>query len=63
MWSERTALYLSDIEVVPQKTWKKFLTAAMKIVEEKQGAVSRPAAVQAAKAPLRRQIVDADESD
>jgi hypothetical protein len=60
-WAERTALYLSDIETVPPKTWKKIVTAAMKIVEEKKGAVSRPA--QAAKAPLRRQIVDADESD
>ena len=61
-WAERTALYLSDIETVPPKTWKKIMAAAMKIVEEKKGAVLRPA-VQAAPASLRRQIVDADESD
>ena len=63
-WAERTALYLSDIEALPPKTWKKIVTAALKIVEEKKGAASKPAsAVQAAKAPRRRQIVDADESD
>ena len=39
-WTERTALYLSDIETLPQKTWKKILTAALKIVEDKKGAVS-----------------------
>jgi hypothetical protein len=62
-WAERTALYLSDIETVPPKTWKKIVAAATKIVEEKKGvALSRPV-VQAAKTPLRRQIVDADESD
>ena len=60
-WTERTALYLSDIETLPQKTWKKILTAALKIVEDKKGAVSKPASV--AKAPHRRQIVDADETD
>jgi hypothetical protein len=54
--------HLSDIETVPPKTWKKIVAAAMKIVEEKKGAVSRPA-VQAAQGSLRRQIVDADESD
>jgi hypothetical protein len=63
-WSERTALYLSDIENVPAKTWKKIVMAAMKIVEEKKGPVSRPAVqALAAKPPLRRLIVDADESD
>ena len=63
-WAERTALYLSDIEALPPKTWKKFLTAALKVVEEKKGAASKPAsAVQASKAPRRRLIVDADESD
>lgn len=63
-WSERTALYLSDIENVPAKTWKKIVTAAMKIVEEKKGPVSRPAVqALAAKPPPRRLIVDADESD
>jgi hypothetical protein len=36
-WAERTALYLSDIETVPPKTWKKIVVAAMKIVEEKRG--------------------------
>jgi hypothetical protein len=61
-WANRTALYLSDIETVPQKTWKKILMATMKIVEEKKGAILRPA-VQAAKAPLCHQIVDADETD
>lgn len=60
-WTERTALYLSDIETLPQKTWKKIVTAALKIVEDKKGAVSKPASV--AKAPRRRQIVDADETD
>jgi len=35
-WAERTALYLSDIETVPPKTWKK-IVAATKIVEEKKG--------------------------
>ena len=61
-WAERTALYLSDIETVPPKTWKK-IVAATKIVEEKKGvALSRPV-VQVAKTPLCCQIVDADESD
>lgn len=59
-WSERTALYLSDIEAIPPKTWKKIIAAGMKLVERK--GVSRPV-VQVAKVPLRRQIVDADESD
>ena len=63
-WAERTALYLTDIESLPAKTWKKIATAAMKIVEDKKGTVSRPtSAVQAAKTPMRRRIVDADESD
>jgi hypothetical protein len=60
-WAERTALYASDIEILPTKTWKKIISAALKIVEEKKGPVSKPASV--AKAPRRRQIVDADESD
>jgi len=61
VWAERTALYLSNIETIPPKTWTKIVAAATKITE-KNRAVSRPV-VQAAKAPLRRQIVDADESD
>jgi hypothetical protein len=61
-WTERTALYLSDIEALPQKTWKKIVTAALKIVEDKKGAVSKPVD-QAGRAPRRRRIVDADESD
>ena len=60
-WTERTALYLSDIKTLPQKTWKKIVTAALKIVEDKKGAVSKPASV--AKAPRHRQIVDADETN
>jgi hypothetical protein len=60
-WAERTALYMMDIETLPAKTWKKILSAALKIVEEKKGAISKPGS--AAKAPRRRQIVDADESD
>ena len=60
-WSERTALYASDIEVLSAKTWKKIISAALKVIEEKKGPVSKPAS--AAKAPRRRQIVDADESD
>jgi len=60
-WAERTALYSSDIESLPAKTWKKIVTAALKIVEEKKGVLSKPASVQAK--PRRRQIVDADESD
>ena len=63
-WAERTALYLSDIEALPPKTWKKILSAALKVVEEKKGAASKPAsAVQASKAPQHRLIVDSDESD
>ena len=60
-WTERTALYLSDIETLPPKTWKKIVTAALKIVEDKKGAVLKPASV--AKAPHHRQIIDADETD
>jgi hypothetical protein len=61
-WAERTALYTSDIEELPAKTWKKIITAALKIVEEKKGVTSsKPASV--SKAPRRRQIIDADESD
>ena len=60
-WAERTALYVTDIEILRTKTWKKIMSAALKIVEEKKGSVSKPAS--AAKAPRRRQIVDADESD
>ena len=59
-WAERTALYLSDIESLPPKTWKKIVTAALKIIEEKKGAVLKP--VVEGK-PRRRQIVDADETD
>jgi hypothetical protein len=59
-WAERTALYSSDIKSLPPKTWKKIMVAAAKIVEEKKGAVLKPA-VQAN--PRRRQIIDADESD
>jgi hypothetical protein len=58
-WAERTALYLTDIEELPPKTWKKIVAAAMNIFEKK-GTVSARPAVQAVK---RRQIVDADESD
>lgn len=61
VWAERTALYMTDIEAIPAKTWKKILSAALKIVEEKKGAVLKPAS--AAKAPRRRLIVDADESE
>ena len=44
-WAERTALYMTDIEMIPGKTWKKIISAAMKVVEEsrKKGTVSRPA--------------------
>jgi hypothetical protein len=60
-WTERTALYLSDVETLPAKTWKKIISAALKIVEsEKKGAVSKPASQATAR---RHQIVDADESD
>jgi hypothetical protein len=59
-WTERTALYMSDIENLPPKTWKKIVTATLKIVEEKKRAVLKPVE---AKGPRRRQIVDADESD
>ena len=59
-WAERTALYLSDIESLPPKTWKKIMTAALKIVQEKKGIALKPV-VQAK--PRRRQIVDADESE
>ena len=58
-WADRTALYMSDIETLPAKTWKKIISAALNIV--KKGAVSKPAS--AVTAPRRRQIVDADESD
>ena len=61
--TERTPLYLSNIKTLLQKTWKKIVMAALKIVEveDKKGAVSKPASV--AKAPRHRQIVDADETD
>jgi hypothetical protein len=59
-WTERTALYLSDVETLPAKTWKKIISAALKVVEKK-GAVSKPASQ--ATAPRRHQIVDADESE
>lgn len=61
-WAERTALYASDIENLPAKTWKKILLAAKKIVEEKKGVGLKPVSA-AGRAPRRRQIVDADESD
>lgn len=60
-WAERTALYSSDIESLPPKTWKKIMTAASKIVEEKKGALKSALVAQAK--PRRRLIVDADESD
>ena len=59
-WSERTALYASDIEVLSAKTWKKIISAALNVIEKK-GPVVKSAS--AAKAPRRCQIVDADESD
>jgi hypothetical protein len=63
VWSERTAVYLSDIEILPAKTWKKVISASLKIVEEKKGAVSNLKPASGKAAPRRRQIVDADESD
>ena len=60
-WAERTALYTSDIETLSAKKWKKIISAALKIVEEKKGPVLKPAS--AAKAPRHRQIIDADGSD
>ena len=60
-WTKRTALYLFDIENLPPKTWKKFVTAALKIVEEKKRVISKP--VSEVKGSRRCQIVDADESD
>lgn len=62
VWAERTALYLSDIETLPAKTWKKIMSAARNVVDEKKKA-SKPASTLTAKAPRRRQIIDADESD
>ena len=59
-WAERTVLYMTDIEILPAKTWKKFMSAALKIAEEKKGA-SKPAST--AKAPWHCQIVDADASE
>lgn len=59
-WAERTALYTSDIETLPAKTWKKIILAALKIIEEKKGTLLKPAAN--LKTPTRRRIVDADES-
>jgi hypothetical protein len=60
-WTERTALYSSDIEDLPVKTWKKIMAAAFKINEDKKGAVSKH--VDQAAKPHGRQIIDADESD
>jgi len=65
-WAGRTAFYMSDIKNLPPKMWKNIMVAAVKNVEEKKGAFSRPILlVQVAKIPLRHQIVasDADESD
>jgi hypothetical protein len=63
-WAERTALYLSDIETLLPKTWKKIVKAALKIVEDKKPvSVAVKPVDQAAKAPHRHRIVDADESD
>ena len=62
-WAERTALYMSDIEELPAKMWKKILLAASKIVEEKKGAGLKPASAAKAHPSRRRLIVDADESD
>ena len=50
-----TALYTSYIEILSAKKWKKIISAALKIVEEKKGPVSKPAS--AAKAPHHRQII------
>ena len=60
-WTERTALYLSDIENLPPKMWKKIVMAALKIVEEKKRVISKP--VSEVKGSHHCQIVDADESD
>ena len=60
-WAERTALYSSDIETLLPKTWKKIVTAALKIIEKK-GALLKPA-VTATKASCCRQIIDANESE
>ena len=65
-WAKRTALYSSDIEALPPKTWKKIVTAALKIaalkIVEKKGALLKPA-VTATKASCRHQIIDADKSE
>ena len=57
-WAERTALYMTDIESLPPKTWAKIISAASKINEEKKGAGLKPAS--AVGAPHHHQIVDAD---
>ena len=57
-WAERTALYMTDIESLPPKTWAKIISAASKINEEKKGAGLKPAS--AVGAPCLHQIVDAD---
>jgi hypothetical protein len=58
--AERTALYSTDIQALPPKTWKKFVTAALNIVEKKEAPAS---VVPATKVSRRRQIIDVDESD
>ena len=60
-WTKRTALYLSDIENLPPKTWKKIVMAALKIVEEKKRVILKP--VSEVKGSRRCQIVDAAESN
>jgi hypothetical protein len=59
-WVDKTALYMSNIEDLLLKTWKKILVAARKLVEKK--GTLRPVA-QADKLSLCCQIIDADDSD
>jgi hypothetical protein len=62
-WAERTALYSTDIQVLPPKTWKKIVTAALKIVEKKRALLKPASVVPATEVSRHRQIIDADESD
>ena len=62
-WAERTALYLTDIEALLPKTWKKIITASSKIVENKRALSSLKPVDPDIKASQRYQVVDADESD
>ena len=62
-WAEMMALYSTDIQALPPKTWKKIKTATLKFVEKKGPPLKPASSVSAARASRHRLIIDANKSE